>query len=124
MIQPGIYCGDFDATRIVLIGYIPTESHGYLVRAMNIRLGADWVQDGQSTWTLQIGKVQPAGVFTVLFERSLGTGLKASGTRWLASPGFRVGPGDLIGLRALQLGGPATLEGLSVALEYGILGSR
>lgn len=123
MIQPGTYCGDFTDTRTVLIGYIPIESRGYLVRAVNICLGSDYGPDEQSGWGIQVGRLQPAGAFTCLFEHGLGTGMRAAGTRWFANPAFRVAAGDLIALRAVAKGNPSTIHGLSVALEYGILGS-
>ena len=118
-----VQAGTATTDQFFFFGYVPVETTGLLLRASNIIVSADVPESKTDYWNLLYGLWTP-GAFQVVAEHPLQDGVKTTGLRRTFPEGSRVPRGFLLALKALRTGQPAPLQGLCVALEYGILGSR
>ena len=124
MIQPAVVIGSLSSDGDYIVGYVPTEVTGYVVRAIHICVAQEFIPTEGSSWSLQLCRSTDSGVPTVLAETVLDRVVRAQARRIPYSPYPRVPPGSEVILRAYKRGSPGTISGLSLALEYGITGVR
>lgn len=106
-----------------LFGRVPAEGDGFVLRGMDLVVSADIRPSIADYWILAVGTWRP-GQFTALVQQPLQKGVKTSGLRLTFEGRPRVPRDCTLALRAFPYGSPAPLEGLSVALSYGLLGVR
>lgn len=118
-----IFCGDISEDGVIrLLGLVPSEaSNGYNIRAIRLHVSTD-LAGGQDFWSLRLGTIEGT-TFTAQAEVDLSGGIKGL-RRWTFARDLRVPRGSTVALKAVKHGGPAAITGLSVILEYGILGAR
>ncbi len=115
--------GTIVTDSVGFFGYVPVETTGLLLRAANLAVGAAVPASPYDYWSLLYGLWSP-GAFQVVAVHGLQDGVNAAGMRRPFDAGVRAPRGFTLALKAVRTGSPAPLQGLSVALEYGILGSR
>lgn len=120
---PAHFLGTFTTTGTAILGYVPQEGVGLAIRALSLTLRNDVKTTKDDYWTLQLGLWTPQQ-FQALAQVPLQNGVRASGLRFPIQGDPRVQRGATLALRASQHGAPPPLEGLSVLVEYGILGVR
>lgn len=108
---------------VYALGYIPLESlNGDILRAVRVCV-AETLRPSQDYWVLRIGTLVGT-TFTARTEVNLRDGIVAGEKRWAFASDIRVPRGSLIALKAVKVGNPPAILGLSLILEYGILGAR
>src|SRR5262245_26858510 len=98
------------------------ESSGDALRGVYVFVTARVLPSTTDWWKLFVG-LTTTGPFEPVAEFTLQNVVEPSGARFPAPKGARLPPGNLIALKLVQRGSPAPLDGLSVALDYGILGA-
>lgn len=121
----GIYLGDFTQDRTVLLAVLPEDAPtGGQIQALHILSGSTLEYDYQNAWWLQLG-VLSEGSFVVLWETSLRDGLSANVARKLSpETPIQTERGDRLALKLYVDGAPAPITGLSLVIEWGILGTK
>ncbi len=119
-----VFLGDLYADgELRLLGQIPVEAvSGYFIRAVRLCV-TQTIKSSQDYWLIRIGTLDGT-TFTARTEIDLSTGLVAGERRWKLTQDLRIERGSVVALKAVHRGKPVPIQGLSLVLEYGILGAR
>ena len=118
----GLYVGTISEEITSIIGYVPDEAtSGYNLRAVRLSVSSA-LASGQDYWVVRLGTLDGSN-FHALTEITLASGLSGI-QRWKFAQPIRVPRGSVLGLRTIKRGSPDSIQGLSLVLEYGILGAR
>lgn len=122
-IFPAIVCSSVATTSTYLIAVCPTDAPtGAQLRSLNLVSSEDIAPDDNNYFLLQVGKLS-GGDFKLLGEQyPLSDGFTSGVVRRKtpASP-YLVSRGDLVAVRLVPTGSPATIAALSIAAEWGNL---
>lgn len=118
-----VQAGSFSTNQVFFFGFVPKEVTGLVLRASNVVVSVTQPASTHDFWTLQYGAWSP-GSFQPSASQSLRNGVGSAGLRFSFPDGSVVPRGVVFALRAVQSGQPHPIEGLSVAVEYGIVGER
>ena len=119
-----VFLGDLYADgELRLLGYVPAEAtEGYLLRAVRFCVTRT-IKPSEDYWLIRVGTLNGT-TFTALTEVNLSTGLVSGERRWRLVSDLRLPQGSVVALKAVHRGKPVPIQGLSLVLEYGILGAR
>jgi hypothetical protein len=118
-----LFIGDVYLETTALLAAIPAESlDGSALRALHVLAGEERSSpDGY--WIMRVGTLS-GGTFSVLSETQFPDGFPSTLRRFQFETGLRHAPGEVLAVRLVPNGAPPPISGLSVAPEWGILGSR
>ena len=122
-LRSGIWIGDVDANHTILLGSLPKEDDGILIRAGVFCLEAKHSPSTRDTWTFQLG-TQDGPTFLLLHQFHFPNGIPAGTIRDEISRPARLAPGQILVLKLVKSGDPDDLVGLSFAVEYGLVGAK
>jgi len=122
-ISTGIVCSSVATTSTYLLAICPTDAAtGAQLRTLNLVSSEDVDPDNDNYFLLQVGKIS-GGEFKLLGEQyPLSDGFKSGVARQKTpnSP-YLVSRGDLVAIRLVPTGAPATIAALSIVPEWGNL---
>lgn len=124
--NPGIALGDFVAERTSLVAIVPQDAQeGAQIRAIHVLAGETISTDERNYWVLQLGVLATGKFRLIAAETPFQGGFTANVATTIPylDPAL-VSRGTLVAIRMTPRGDPPPLVGLSVVVEWGILGSR